>query len=259
MRVIQLFVQKLVILLQQGNRTQLQRLRKKKKDLLGLMLNAQDEDGKAVFDDTNLIEQVMTFLVAGHETTANGLCWTLYLLAQHPQIETKLREEVEGKEINAETLSQFPYLEGVAKEALRLFPPAPITNRIASKDVELGPYKIPKGTWIFISAGVMGRLPKFWDEPESFMPERWLDKEKLNKRTPTFAWMPFLIGERACIGQKFALMELTSVLAILIQRFSFSISKDDLAKIYPKLSITLRPIPGMPLTVRRAPTTVKSV
>eukprot|EP00456_Euglypha_rotunda_P012657 TRINITY_DN13644_c0_g2_i3.p1 TRINITY_DN13644_c0_g2~~TRINITY_DN13644_c0_g2_i3.p1 ORF type:complete len:389 (+),score=56.63 TRINITY_DN13644_c0_g2_i3:27-1193(+) len=222
-----------------------------KKDLLGLMLNAQDEDGKAVFDDKNLVDQVLTFMVAGHETTATALCWTLYLLAQHPHIESKLREEVAGKEINAETLSQFPYLEAVAKESLRLFPPAPITNRIAKKDVELGKYMIPKGTWVFISAGVMGRLPAFWDDPDAFLPERWLDKEKLNKRTPTFAWMPFLIGERACIGQKFALLELTSVLAILIQRFSFAISKEDLAKIHPKLSITLRPLPGMPLTVRR--------
>jgi len=226
-----------------------------KKDLLGLMLSSRTEEGKAEFDDTNLIDQVLTFLAAGHETTAVALCWTLYLLAQNPESQKQLREEVRnvlnGKLPNAEDFKNLPYLEAVAKESLRLFPPAPITNRVTKEELQLGGYTIPKGTLIFLSAGVMGRLPALWDEPDKFCPERFLDKEKV-RRTHPLAWLPFLVGDRACIGQRFAILELEAILAVLINQFQFEISQDDIAKIKPKLTITMRPTPGMPLTVSKA-------
>jgi len=195
-------------------------------------------------------------LAAGHETTAVALCWTLYLLAQNQDSQKKLREEIRntlnGKLPTAEDLKNLPYLDAVGRESLRLYPPAPITNRVTKEEVQLGGYTIPKGTLIFLSAGAMGRLPSLWDEPDKFSPERFLDKEKVKKTHP-LAWLPFLVGDRACIGQRFAMLELEAVLAVLINQFQFEISQEDIAKIKPKLTITMRPTPGMPLTVSRAP------
>jgi cytochrome P450 len=219
------------------------RLQTNATDVLASLVQARDEDGSGLTDD-ELVGHTFTLYVAGHETTANALTWSIFLLHQHPDILSKLLEELDGKlkgsDPSLENLASLSLLDGVIKESLRLLPPAGIGVRITSQTCELGGHTIPKGTNVFFNQMITHRLPELYDEPDRFKPERW----NSIKRSP-YEYLPFSAGQHMCIGWNFATQEMKVVLAILLQRFRFVIKPD--SKITP--NIMMRPIHGIPMKV----------
>jgi cytochrome P450 len=217
-------------------------------DLLSMLLAAQDEDGSRM-NDQQLRDEAMTIFLAGHETTAIALSWTWWLLAQNPLVEKKLHTELDtvlaGRLPQMEDLPRLPYAEKVITESLRLYPPAWGMPRLAIEDVEIGGYKIAKGCGVSMSQWVVHRDARWFEEPLAFRPERW-DGE-LQKRLPRFAYFPFGGGPRQCIGNAFALMEATLVLATIAQKFRFRLVADH--PVVPLASITLRPKHGIRVTL----------
>jgi len=211
-------------------------------DLLSRLLGARDEDGR---------DEVMTFYLAGHETTSLLLSWTLYLMAGHPAVQERLREEVTAQGDGPPTVAdlvRLPYLDAVLCETLRLYPPAWGLGRKAVADCEVAGYRVPKGGSILFSQWVMHRDPRFFDDPDRFHPERWLDG--LQKRLPRYAYFPFGGGQRICIGANFAMMEAAFVLIMLLQRFRFEPAPGFEVVLWP--AFTLRPKTGVRLTVNQA-------
>jgi cytochrome P450 len=217
-------------------------------DLLGMLLEARDETGQHM-TDRQLRDEVMTVILAGHETTALALGWTFYLLAKHPQVEERLAAEIEGalkgNPPTAASLARMPYLEQVLKESLRLYPPAYILTRTAIEPCEVGGYVIPIGATVLISPWVMHRNPRFYKEPEIFNPDRWNDAGKSGNgnAAPRFAYLPFGGGPRVCIGAAFALMEARLLIASILQRFRFELAPKP--PVEPLPVITLRPRHGL--------------
>jgi cytochrome P450 len=212
-------------------------------DLLYALLQAQDEGGG--IEDEQLRDEVMTLLLAGHETTAVSLSWTWYLLAQYPEVEkelwSELRVVLNGRSPGTQDLCRLRYTERVVKEAMRLYPPAWAIVRNSLKDCEIGGYRVPAGATLVMSQWVMHRDPRYYDEPERFQPERWLDGRA--KAAPKFAYFPFGGGPRTCIGASFAAMEAVLVLATIAQRYQIRIAPDDPVEVLP--TITLRPRHGI--------------
>jgi len=217
-------------------------------DLLSMLLAAQDEDGSRM-NDQQLRDEAITIFLAGHETTAIALSWTWWLLAQNPEVEARLHTELDtvlaGRSPQMEDLPRLPYAEKVITESLRLYPPAWGMPRLAIEDVEIGGYKIAKGCGVSVSQWVVHRDRRWFDEPLAFRPERW-DGE-LQKRLPRFAYFPFGGGPRQCIGNAFAQMEATLVLATIAQKFRFRLVADH--PVIPLASITLRPKHGIRATL----------
>jgi len=217
-------------------------------DLLALLMGAMDEDGTQMTPQ-QLHDEAMTLFLAGHETTAQMLSWTWFALSQNPQVEARLHEELDGvlgrRPIAAADFPRLPYLQAVMNEVLRLYPPAYIMAREVIEPCEVGGYTMrPKATIIF-SQWVMQRDPRFFDDPEAFRPERWLDG--LIDRLPAGAYFPFGDGPRRCIGQGFALLEAAIVIATLARRFRFRLASG--AEIIPEPLVTLRPRHGIPMTL----------
>ncbi|HET6390622.1 cytochrome P450 [Hyphomicrobium sp.] len=214
-------------------------------DLLSTLIMAQREDGTRMTDQ-QLRDEAMTLYLAGYETTALTLTWSWYLLSQHPQAEQKLVEEwarvLGGRTPNADELTALPYTAAVINEAMRLYPPVYAIGREATRDLELGGYRVKRGYTILMSQWVSHRDPKYFPEPERFLPERWLDG--LAARLPKFAYYPFGGGQRLCIGSHFATMEAAIALATVGQKYKFTLSPD--AEIDIKPQITLPPKYGMP-------------
>jgi cytochrome P450 len=221
-------------------------------DLLQRLLDAQDEQG-AHMSDEQLREEVMTLFIAGHETTANALTWTWYLLSQNPEVEKKLAAELDsvlaGLAPTLADLPRLPYTEMVIKESMRLYPPAWGVGRRALGDFEVGGYRIPAGTNVFMMQWVTHRDARFFPDPERFDPERWRDDPIRKGRIPRFAYFPFGGGPRVCIGAGFAMMEATLLLATIAQRYRFTLAPE--AVVTPFFSITLRPKNGLPMQVHR--------
>ncbi|HVH65042.1 MAG TPA: cytochrome P450 [Candidatus Acidoferrum sp.] len=217
-------------------------------DLLSRLLAAQDEDGSQMTNE-QLRDEVMTFFLAGHETTSLLLSWTLWLLACHPAAQTRLRDEVtstlDGHPPDVDHLAQMPYLDAVLCETLRLYPPAWVIGREPLADCEIAGHRVSKGTGVLFSQWVMQRDPRYFDSPEAFSPERWLDG--LQKRLPRFAYFPFGGGQRICIGANFAMMEAGIILAMLLQRFRFGPIPNRQPEVWP--AFTLRPRSGVHLLV----------
>lgn len=212
-------------------------------DVLALMMNSRLDDGTAM-DRVALRDESLTFLLAGHETTANALSWTLYLLAKHPEIAQRVRDElaaVDVHQLDASALERLPFLTACFKESMRLFPPAWIIGRRAIEDVRILDVEIPKGTIVIASPYVTHRNARYYAEPERFDPGRWLRASDL----PRFAYFPFGGGNRVCIGEPFAWLEGIIVLAVLLARFEFALTPATSDEVQP--IITLRPRHGMPL------------
>ncbi|KAI7871877.1 cytochrome P450 [Spinellus fusiger] len=196
------------------------------KDLLGFMLNARDEEDEGLTDE-NIRDQVVTFLIAGHDTTANTLAWLIYELSQHPDIEAKVLQEISNVGINhtdlptTEQVSQLKYLHMCLKETLRLHPPVRTLGKYCKKDcVVPGGYLIKKGTNVAVQLNVLHTNPEVYLDPWRFDPSRW-EPEEEQKRS-RFSWMPFSTGARGCIGMAFALQEAKTVLAMFLHRFKFT-------------------------------------
>ncbi|RUP11287.1 cytochrome P450 [Hyphomicrobium sp.] len=217
-------------------------------DLLSTMITAQREDGSRM-SDRQLRDEAVTLYLAGYETTALTLTWSWYLLSQHPEAERKLVDEwrrvLGGRSPNAEDLTALPYTSAVINEAMRLYPPVYAIGREAMTELELGGYRVKRGYTILMSQWVSHRDPKYFPEPERFLPERWLDG--LAARLPKFAYYPFGGGQRLCIGSHFATMEAMIVLATVGQKYKFTLAPDAVIDIKPQ--ITMPPKFGMPATL----------
>jgi len=213
-------------------------------DLLSMLLQAQDEDGSQM-TDKQLRDEVMTLFLAGHETTALTLSWAWYLLARHPEAEAKFHAELdEVLGDRAPTVADLPrlkYAELIAKESMRLYPPAYGVGRQAIDECEIGGYRITSGSQIFAFSWVTHRDPRFFDEPEGFWPDRWT--EEFTNRLPKYAYFPFGGGPRGCIGNYFAMMEIILVLATIGRRFKLKLANRRPVEILPAMS--LRPRDGI--------------
>ena len=220
-------------------------------DLLSMLMQARDEDDNSQMSDYQLRDEVATLMLAGHETTANALSWTWMLLAQHPQVEAKLWDELKsvlgGRLPTIEDLPQLPYANMVIKESMRLYPPVAIFGREAVEDYQLDGYEIPSGCVVMLSQWVMHRHPKYFDNSEEFIPERW--ENDLEKRLPRGVYIPFGDGPRICIGKGFAMMEAVLILATVAQKYKLKLVEDH--PIVPQPSITLRPEHGIKVEITK--------
>jgi cytochrome P450 len=219
-------------------------------DLLSMLMTSEDEDGSHM-SDRQLRDEIMTFLLAGHETTALSLSWTWYLLSHHSQVEEKLRRELQqvlaGRAPRFEDLPQLCYAEAVIKESMRLYPTAWSLARRAARDCELGGYLIPAGANVVMSQWIMHRDPRFYEHPDQFNPDRWFTQAA--QQLPRFAYFPFGGGSRLCIGASFAIVEAVLLLTAIAQKFRFEIVSGH--SLVPVPSITLRPKHGMNMTLRQ--------
>jgi cytochrome P450 len=223
-------------------------------DLLSMLLKAHDEEGGRM-NDTQLRDEVMTIFLAGHETTALTLAWAWYLLAQNPETEKKfhaeLAEVLGGRLPTMEDLSRLHYTEMIAKECMRLYPPAYALGREAVNECEIGGFRVPAGAQVFMFQWATQRDVRFFAQPEEFQPERWT--EEFITSLPKYAYFPFGGGPRACIGNYFAMMEIVLVLATIGQRFRFSLLPEHPVSLLPAMS--LRPKDGIRVAVKnRRPT-----
>jgi cytochrome P450 len=185
-------------------------------DMLDALLNARDPETGAAMDEKALRDEVITLFLAGHETTANALTWTWYLLDRNPEVREQLESEaatLASVPATAEDLNRLPYAKRVAQEAMRIYPPVWMFNRLALGTDTLGGYSIPPGTTIFIPPWVLHRHPSWWEKPDRFDPDRFTSKRSTGRSR--YAYLPFGAGPRTCIGSHLALMEMQVVLALM--------------------------------------------
>ena len=216
-------------------------------DLLSMLLQATDpvEEGGAGMTDRQLRDEAMTLFMAGHETTANTLAWVWFLLSTHPEVESKLHAELDevlpGRPPTFDDLPRLAYTEKVVTEALRLYPTVWLLGREAIEPTEVGGCPVPVGTTVYMSQWVLHRDPRFFDAPLVYRPERW--DGGLAKKIPRYAYFPFGGGPRICIGNGFAMMEATLLLAAIARRFRVRVVQPD--KVVPLPTMTLRPVGGI--------------
>ena len=216
------------------------------------------------FSDENLVDQLMTFLAAGHETTASAMTWAAYLLAKHPEVQTRLRAEVrehlppmsdDSSTVSSSLIDRLPYLNAVCNEILRYYGPVPLTFRVAESNTSIQGRFVPKGTQIMLAPWAVNKSQTLWGEDAlEFNPERWLPKSDADKHAASggaesnYAFMTFLHGPRSCIGQSFAKGEFACLLASWVGRFEMELNNKeevDESKIEVKGGITARPSNGM--------------
>jgi cytochrome P450 len=221
-------------------------------DLLSMLLLATDTEGDGTgMSDRQLRDEAMTIFLAGHETTANALTWTWYLLSEHPEVEARLHAEIdsvlEDKLPTAEDFSRLPYTEMVLAEAMRLYPPAWAIGRRAIADYQIGEYTVPARAIILMSPYVMHRDPRFYPEPARFAPERWTTEAR--EARPKFAYFPFGGGPRVCIGEGFAWMEGVLLLATIAQAWRMRLAPGQ--RVAPRPMITLRAKNGIHMRLEK--------
>jgi cytochrome P450 len=220
-------------------------------DLLSMLLRVQDEDDGSRMTDQQVRDEVVTAFTAGYETTATTLTWAFYLLSQHPDAEARLFAEL-SRELGdqpptAADLPKLPFTEAVISETLRLYPPVPGLGREALADCEIGGHPVRRGTSLLLSMWTLHRDPRYFSEPDDFVPERW--GEDLVRRIPRFAYSPFGGGPRQCIGAGFAMMEAMIVLATVAQRYRLSLAPGQVVEAW--VAPTVRPKYGMNMMLER--------
>ena len=206
-------------------------------DLLSMLLDSE-EDGVA-FTDLQVHDEALTILLAGHETTANALAWTFYLLQRNPDVEAKLVAHVRAvlgeRDAALDDFAKLEYVRAVVSEAMRLYPPAWLTGRRALEETSIGEYPVRKGELVLVSQYVTHRNPRYWDDPDRFDPERWIAGPPKAK----FAYFPFGGGNRLCIGERFAWLELVFAVATIVRRVTFE--RVDALDVEPEPLVTMRP------------------
>jgi cytochrome P450 len=218
-------------------------------DLLNMLLNASDDNGNKM-SDRQIRDEVITIFTAGHETTANLLTWTLYLLARHPDALTRLRRELDQlpqeRMPASDDLQQLVYTRAVLNESMRLYPPAGILMRRIARDTEIDGYSLKQGRLAIFSIYNIHHHPDFWPQPEQFEPERFLSDDSRR-----FVFMPFGTGERVCIGNHFALLESQVLLGMILRNFEVQLLNTEEAEV--EMAVTIKPKGGMPvrLTARK--------
>ncbi len=217
-------------------------------DLLSLLLSARDEDGQAM-DRQQVRDEVITFLAAGHETTANAMTWMWLALSKNPAARKRLHDEVDtvlqGRVPTFEDLDSLPWTQACLEEAMRLYPPVPAVSRMSVADDEIEGIRIPAGSVTVVMPYLIHRNPELWPNPEGFDPERFMPGADKSRHKQSF--MPFGAGRRICVGNGFALMEGVLLAAMTAQRFDFDLKPGVVVK--REFAITLRPRDGLPVTV----------
>jgi cytochrome P450 len=224
-------------------------------DLLSILMAARDEEGDGTgMTDEQLRDEAMTIFLAGHETTANALTWTWYLLAQNPEVEARFHNEVDrvlgGRLPAAEDYPQLRYTEMILAESMRMYPPAWVIGRRALGDYSIGGYHVPARSILLMSQYVMHHNPKYFPDPFSFDPDRWLPEARESR--PKFSYFPFGGGPRVCIGEHFAWMEGVLVLATIAQNWRMRLAAGNQIELQPL--VTLRPKHGMKMIVEPSST-----
>ncbi|RFU68578.1 cytochrome P450 [Bacillus sp. V59.32b] len=218
----------------------------KHEDMLGILMDARDDEDGVGMTDTQVRDELMTIFLAGHETTANALSWTLYLLSQHPEVEMKLFAEIDrvvgSRNPVPEDFMKLPYTQNIIWESMRIYPPAFVTGREVDEEVEIRGCHFKKGDTVMVSQYVMHHKPEYFPEPKAFRPERF--ENNFVKTIPAYAYFPFGGGPRVCIGNHFAMMEAVLVLATISRRFRVKLAPDH-RPVIPYPSITLRPRGGL--------------
>lgn len=219
-------------------------------DLLGLLLAARDENGRGM-SRTQVRDEIVTFMLAGHETTANGLAWMWYLLSLHPEARERMNAEVDevlGDRVpTADDVDRLVWTSACFQEAIRLYPPAWVFEREAVEDDALDGHVIPAGSTLLFPSYLIHRDPRLWPNPEAFDPRRFLP-ETVHAH-PRYAYVPFGAGRRMCVGAGFSIMEATLIAAMIAQRFELDLVPG--TRVQPEPTVTLRPRDGLPMTVRR--------
>lgn len=222
-----------------------------KGDLLSMMLQVRDEDTGLGMSDQQIRDEVMTIILAGHETTANALSWSWLMLDRHPEVRDRLRAEAldnlgEDRLPDFEALRQMPYGLQTFKEAMRVYPPIWLIPRHNEQEAVVGRYRIPERTMVMVLPYLLHRHPKYWQDPELFDPDRFA--HGLDAGRPRYAYMPFGAGPRTCLGQRFALMEGQIVLSTITRRFNIHVLP---RHVEPQPLLSLRPRHGIPARLER--------
>ena len=219
-------------------------------DLLTLLLAAQDPETGEGLSDLDVSANIVTFIAAGHETTANALTWALYCLSQDAGALARLEAEVDGAADAAGgfAVERLPFARAVIEEALRLFPPAAILSRQAVREDRLGRVKVPRGSVVMVSPYVLHRHRTLWEDPAAFVPERFLGEAR--EAIPRFAYLPFGAGPRVCIGQSFSLQEAVIVLAHVVRTVRLALPADH-PPVIPVQRVTVRPQHGLRMDAMR--------
>ena len=211
-------------------------------DYVAMLMNARDKDSGAPMGERELIDEIMTLVVAGHETTASGLNWTWYLISQHPQIEARLHAEIAAAaEVPSPSLAEMEglrFTRQVIDEALRLYPPGWVLSRRTVNADSLGGYPVPPGTNVLLPLYLLHRHPNFWKNPETFDPDRFAPEHEAER--PRFAYMPFAAGPRHCIGETFALYEMLVHLYKVARRYRLRYVPDEPLELEAQINLRTR-------------------
>jgi cytochrome P450 len=219
-------------------------------DLLGRLTTTRGEGGEGALSDREIRDEVVTIFIAGHETTAQALSWTWYLLSQHPAVEARLQAELDevlaGRTPAQDDLPRLAYTRRVIEESMRIYPTAPgLANRVAAADDEICGFRVKKGASIAIAPWVLHHHRRLWDDPNRFDPDRFLPERSAGRHR--FAYLPFGAGPRVCIGQTLAMNEAVLILASLAQRYQLRLAAGQVVQ--PQADITLRPKYGLKMTL----------
>jgi cytochrome P450 len=216
-------------------------------DLVTRLMQARDPETGAPLADAVIHDNLVTFIGAGHETTANALSWTLFLLSEFPEADARLAAEAAslGERPAADDLARLTGTRMILEEAMRLYPPVPLVSREAAGPDRLADVEVTPGTRIIIAPWVLHRHRKLWTDPDLFVPERFAPENRM--KISRFAYLPFGAGARICVGMGFAMQEALLTLAMIAQRFRVMLAEN--ANVFPFARMTLRPLNGLPMRI----------